>query len=48
VANNAGGNGGWRSINAIASGGAWSSAVLLEPLTVKGRGPTGRPNEYCL
>ena len=29
-----GGKGGWSIINAIASSGAWSSAVLLEPVTV--------------
>ena len=37
-----GGKGGWSIINAaIASSGAWSSAVLLEPVTVNGRDPTG-------
>jgi hypothetical protein len=36
-----GGEGGWSIINAIASSGAWSSAVLLEPVTVNGRDPTG-------
>lgn len=33
------GRGGRRSINAMASGGAWSSAVLLDPLTGNGSVP---------
>jgi hypothetical protein len=33
--------GGCKIKKAIASSGAWSSAVVLEPLTVNGRDPAG-------